>query len=435
MLEEKSSFRDPSGKVYFYSDGTIYRYIYPPYFDAYDRLIESGLYGDLISRGLLIPHDMVKSLPSAIIIQPVRVPFISYPYEWCFSMLKEAALNTLNINRLALKKDMLLKDASAFNMQYFEGRMTLIDTTSFMEYESGMPWGSYRQFIQHFVCPLLLMAKVSPGLNRLTSLFIDGIPLKLAAKLLPNRLHFSPSVLMHIYAQSLDVDVKGKREVSMSRTALEALLDNLEGLVNGINYNGRSLWTNYGDAGSYTARGIESKMLAVTGILNGIDKGAVCDLGANTGTYSAISGSVLSVDSDHDCIDRIYRDYESRGLPLVIDLCNPSPSIGWDNTERRSFLDRLHVDTIMALALIHHLCIGNNTPLERAAEMLSNHCRNLIIEWVPPEDKQAQKLLGKKNIPLYNHGVFHAAFGKYFKIVEAHPVAESQRVIYYMVVT
>ena len=431
MLKERSSFRDPAGQV-FEHDGQILRYVYPPYFEDYHKLKDSGLYTHLTTLKLLIKHTELFQEKDKLIIRPEVVPFISYPYEWCFSMLKEAALNTLKINRIALEHGMILKDASAYNMQYYQGNMVLIDTLSFMSYEPGMPWGAYRQFLQHFLYPLLLMAHYNPYMNKLSQIHLDGIPAGFVINNLPFHFRFKPSLWAHLYAQGWKVTVKGQKDIRMSRYAVEALLDNLEATVRGIKHQMLSSdFIKYSELGSYTKYGIADKELLITNILGSIKPGTLCDLGANTGNYSRmVKPYVISVDSNHDCIELIYKS--KTGLPLIVDLCNPSPAIGWDNTERKSFLCRLHVDTIMALALIHHLCIGNNVPLGNVAEMLSQHCRNLIIEFVPLEDPKAQLLLGKKNIPPYSLDIFKAEFGKYFMIKAEYPITDSLRTIYLM---
>jgi hypothetical protein len=435
-MKEKSSFRDPAGQVYDDGEG-LRRIIYPSYFAEYNKLnVDGGLYQELIASDLLIPHEELSVTPVRIIIKPEVVPFISYPYEWCFGMLKEAALNTLEINQIAISHGMILKDASAYNMQFYKHKMTLIDTLSFMEYEPGQPWGAYPQFLQHFLNPLLLMAHKDSGFGRLSEIYLDGIPSLLTRQLLPARKMLSPAILAHVWAQGIELSPNHKITPRVSKMALLALLDNLESLIKHTHYKGFSDWTTYDDkSGSYTESAFKDKECVVKKILKNISPGTVCDLGSNRGNFGIIAKiqghDILSVDSDHDCVEWQYENL-TYPLPLIIDLCNPSPGIGFDNTERKLFLDRLHVDTIIALALIHHLCVANNIPLARVAEMLAGHCKNLIIEFVPLEDKQTQKLLGHKHIPEYSIDVFREAFEKYFMITGTHPIADSLREIFVM---
>src|SRR5687768_15426546 len=172
-----ASFRDPSGFL-FSRDGVLYRQVNRRYEQGYARLMESGLYDRLVKAGLLIPHVEVDQAPaesdlSHKVIQPEHVPFISYPYEWSFSQLKDAALATLSIQRRSLKVGMSLKDASAYNIQFVRGKATLIDTLSFETYKEGQPWVAYRQFCQHFLAPLALMALKDVRLNQLLRVYIE----------------------------------------------------------------------------------------------------------------------------------------------------------------------------------------------------------------------------------------------------------------------
>ena len=157
-----ASFRDPSGYL-FTRDGTLYRQINQTYRDNYQTLMDSGLYDQLISEQLLIPHEEVAVEPaepsSAFkVIRPEPLQFLSYPYERCFSQLKDTALTTLTIQKRALNHGMSLKDCSSYNIQFHHGRPVFIDTLSFEIYREGEPWVAYRQFCQHFLAPLALIA-------------------------------------------------------------------------------------------------------------------------------------------------------------------------------------------------------------------------------------------------------------------------------------
>jgi len=432
-MKEPSSFRDVSAKVF--DDGkTIKREIYPSYFKEYDHLMQSGLYQELTEKQLLIPHKaLAENLNNGqiIAIEPERVNFISYPYEWCFSMLKDAALVTLQVNSIALKYGMVLKDASAFNVQYHKGKMTFIDTTSFMFYKEGMPWGAYRQYCQHFLYPLLCMKHLNANVWKGN---LEGITAAETAKIIPNSCRFIPSYWAHLYSQAMELTTTGQKTMKLPKVALLALLNHLEKFTASLKNRSNPGWIDYADAGSYTETAQESKNDIVEKWLGIMPFSfTLADLGANLGFYSGMASTlgneVIAVDSDPDCVERIYG---GNALPLVADLCNPTPAIGWNNTERKSFLDRLHVDTILALAIIHHLCIGNNVPLDYVAKLFSEHCKTLIVEFVPPDDKQAIKLKGSKNIPNYGLSVFESAFLDYFTIKEQVNITDSKRILFWM---
>ena len=175
-----SSFRDPSGFL-FVEDGSLYRQVNQVYRENYDHLIESGLYDALVSKGLLIPHkeassDLARTDDAYKVLKPQPVPFISYPYEWCFSQLKDAALLTLQVQKTAIDFGATLKDASAYNVQFVGPKPVLIDTLSFEKYTEGQAWVPYRQFCQHFLAPLALMSCTDVRLSQLSRTYIDGVP-------------------------------------------------------------------------------------------------------------------------------------------------------------------------------------------------------------------------------------------------------------------
>ncbi len=252
-----ASFRDPSGFL-FSRGGVIYRQVNRAYEKEYVRLFDSGLYEKLVQARLLIPHVEVDQLPiesdaSYKVIQPERVPFISYPYEWSFNQLKDAALATLSIHRRALKAGMSLKDASAYNIQFVRGKATLIDTLSFETYKEGEPWIAYRQFCQHFLAPLALMSLKDVRLNQLLRVYIDGVPLDLASELLPwnSRLNFG--LLTHIHAHASAQKRYAGEEIksrsgsrSMNKQAMTGLIENLEATIKKLDWAPQGTeWGNY----------------------------------------------------------------------------------------------------------------------------------------------------------------------------------------------
>lgn len=439
LKRDPGSFRDPAAAVYI-NGQCLYRRIFPSYYAEY-RHFMGHIYQELLDEDLIIPHYEIKQDPPAgdfILISPTRIPFISYPYEWSFHMIKEAALITLRINEIALKNGMMLKDASAYNVQHYQGKMRFIDTSSFMFYPGNTPWPAYYQFLRNFVAPMLWIKHCSPSMGRLSEIFLDGIPIPMTAKMLPMRKKMDPKYFEHIFLQSFDIVIDNAPIVRMSSIALWAFLENLRKFVQGLEYKSSSLrnkWINYNtDAGSYTDAGQVHKLSIISCCMKG--DGLAIDLGANTGIYSHAAArlgyKVVAVDNDHDCIDNIHGQ-DDNILPLIIDLCNPSPGIGWNNQERRSFWSRVgENNNVLALALIHHLCIRNNVPLAMVARLLAEHSRRLIIEWVPPYDKQAVKLMGNKNIPEYSEAIFLAEFNKYFDITQSFPVIESDRTIHIM---
>lgn len=460
MQKEQSSFRDRNGFV-FYEGNNAYRAVFESYKQQYDFL-SAGLYNFLVQQNLLIPHKelpveewnttMLKNGEKRFykLLQPEKIPFISYPYEWCFQQLKDAALLSLKIQLKALEHNMSLKDASAFNVQFLNGKPVFIDTLSFDLYKEGEPWIAYRQFCCHFLAPLAIMSHAATDLRRLSEIFIDGIPLSVASSLLPFKTRLQPFYLLHIHYHarlekkySGDISASEKVKRPLSKAKLIAIINHL---VSGIQSMELPLkkteWANYYSEFSYSNSAIEHKRRIVEKWVSAIRPKMTWDLGCNTGLFSEtvqpFSEEVISLDNDHLAIEKLYALIKEKGyqniLPLVLDLNNPTPAIGWASLERKSFIERGGTNLILALALIHHLCIGNNLPLANVAEFFSKLTEWLIIEFVPKEDKQVQRLLVTREdiFTDYNQENFEQAFGKFFILEKKEQVIESERTLYLM---
>jgi len=450
-----ASFRDPSGFL-FYQNGILYRQINNSYRNDYEHLIRSGLYNDLIGSGLLIPHeevniDPVEPLQAYKVIRPEPVAFVSYPYEWSFSQLKDAALTTLTIQKRALEFGMSLKDASAYNIQFHQGRPILIDTLSFETYREGKPWIAYRQFCQHFLAPLALMACRDIRLSQLSRVYIDGLPLDLTSRLLPARTWLSLSLLIHLHLHAVaqrryaNTPVNQTRLVTryVSRAAFLGLIESLESAVRRLHWKPAGTeWVEYYATTNYIPEAMQHKQQLVCEFLDHIRPHTVWDLGANTGLFSRLASRqgifTVAFDIDPGAVERNYlrcvAERETNLLPLVLDLTNPSPSIGWNTQERMSWLDRAPADTILALAVIHHLAIANNIPLEQLAKFFSQLGHWLIIEFVPKSDSQVQRLLATRDdiFPEYTEAGFEQTFLRFFIRHAAERIRGSDRILYLM---
>ena len=449
-----SSFRDPSGFV-FRRDGEILRQINERYRDDWERLISSGLYEKLSADGRLIPHENL-GVEEALtddafhVIRPQQVPFISYPYEWAFGQLKAAALLTLEIQRESIEHEMSLKDATAFNIQFLGARPVFIDTLSFERYEEGKPWVGYRQFCEHFLAPLAVMAYTDHNLGALQRLWIDGIPLSIASKMLPlrTRLKFSLMTHIHMHAGSQkrhedDATPTSERRGSFSRLAMLGLLDSLQGAVKSLNWGASGTeWAEYYSETNYTDEAMQHKRTLVSDFVARVAPETVWDIGANTGEFSLLArdagASVVAMDVDRAAVERLYRrlsdDGEERILPIVMDLANPSPALGWDHDERRSLKDRGPADMALALALVHHLAIGNNVPFPMIASFMRDVCETLVVEFVPKSDSQVQRMLASREdvFDWYDQPHFESAFAEQFSIEQAVEVTDSERMLYLM---
>ena len=446
-----SSFRDPSGFIFSHS-GCLLRQINRCYGETFEKLNQSGLSEQLVRADLLIPYEVVDIkfalTPEAVaVIKPERVAFISYPYEWSFSQFKAAALATLQVQRMAIDKDMVLKDASAYNIQFHNGNPVLIDTLSFDTYTPGKPWVAYRQFCQHFLAPLVLMSHVDVRLSRLMATFIDGIPLDLASTICKPMTRFNAGIGMHLHlhaklqAKAAHDERKAAPQGAFGKNALLGLVDSLQGLVEKLTWKPEGTeWANYYDETNYSETAMDEKHRLVSEFLDSVTPAPsmVWDLGANNGEFSALASKqgipTVAWDIDPAAVEKNYRMRrgDSKMLPLFQDLTNPSPSIGWANQERDSLVQRGPVDVVMALALIHHLAIGNNVPLPDISKFLRRIGKWLIIEFVPKEDSQTQRLLAAREdvFPLYLPEEFESAFGTDFEIVRKSEIPGTKRTIY-----
>ncbi|MFH0829378.1 MAG: SAM-dependent methyltransferase [Candidatus Kerfeldbacteria bacterium] len=448
-----SSYRDPSGFV-FSHDGAIYRQVNSSYREHYDLFMQSGLYHELQKRGLLVSHTEVairSPQPSTLykILKPERIPFVSYPYEWCFSELKDAALLTLEIQKTALRSSMSLKDASAFNVQFIGTRPVFIDTLSFERYREGKPWVAYRQFCEQFLGPLVLMSKRDARLGQLLRVFPDGIPVDLVSTLLPLKTWMAPSLLAHIHLHAksqrrFSTTAASTPHRSIDKPILERLIATLQSTVKGLSWEPqKTTWTSYYELTNYTDRGMEHKKKVVESFMNKLSPKTVWDLGANTGTFSDIAASkkisTIAFDNDICTVELLFRRCTERKdantLPLILDLTNPSPPVGFANRERMTLEERGPADMVLALALVHHLAIGKNVPLSSLASYFSRIGKSLIIEFVPKSDSQVQAMLSNRDdiFDDYDEESFKREFSRHFTIRSSEQVADSSRIIYLMV--
>ena len=457
------SFRDPSGFVFRDDQGDLYRQVNRSYEAEYKCLHESGLYDDLVNDGLLVRHEEVslgkKQTDEAFaVIRPDAIPFVSYPYEWCFSQLKDAALLTLEIEGRALTRAMSLKDASAYNIMFKGTQPIFIDTLSFERYAEGKPWIAYRQFCRHFLAPLSLMALVDLRLGGLLREHLDGIPLDLASRMLPKRSWLRPGVAIHLHIHGkaetrqaakgpdrrsgTDASRAETKTATVSAAGLRGILDSLRSVIRKLSIAPkRTGWSEYYTDNTYSEAASTHKAETVRRYLDQVRPTTVWDLGANTGRYSEIAlehtGYVVAMEQDPWCVEaacRKWKDERRAILPMAIDLANPSPALGWAHGERQSLVERGPADAVLALALIHHLCISNNVPLLDAAAFFASISRHLIIEFVPKEDDMVQFLLQSREDVFANYTKegFESAFTQHFDILDRAPAPDSKRALYLM---
>lgn len=452
-----TSFRDPAGCV-FKLDNVFYRKINKCYKEDYEHFISSGLYNELVKLDLLLSHEEIEQTADVALckdanfyklIKPTQINYISYPYEWCFSALKDAALLTLKIQKISLRYSMILKDASAYNIQFLGFKPIFIDTLSFQKYNEGMSWDGYKQFCSHFLAPLALMAYNDISLNKLLIANIDGIPLNVVVNLLPFKARLNPLLFIHIYLHSLNqkkYESAGScknNSLNLDKKALLALIDSLEDCVKSLSLPKiQTEWSNYYNNTNYSNESFADKKTIIEDFLDTLSSKSLCDLGANNGEFSRVAMKrgveIVSLDIDPMAVEENYskakKNKEKSLLPLIQDFTNPSPAIGFSNDERMSFNERFKCDVVMALALIHHLSISNNLPFANIAKFLVSLAPNLIIEFVPKSDSKVQTLLSSREDIFVNYDVdnFEKDFGEYYDILKSVKINGSDRIMYLM---
>jgi len=363
-------------------------------------------------------------------------------------MLKDAALLTLELARKALDHDMVLKDATPFNIQWHHDRLIFIDTLSFEKYEADRPWIAYRPFCENFLGPLLLMHYRKISLQQLFLGWPDGIPVSLVQKLLPWRSRFSMLTYLHIHLHAKMASKKNSRDETKTHLAkkkLYQLISSLEMLVNRLQYpDTGTTWGDYYEEASQRKDYISQKKNIIAqwvDDLPGCQTGI--DLGSNEGEFSEVLAKkglqVLALDADPVAVNKLYKMIKEGRLkniqPLIADLSYPSPAMGVNNKERAALHERIkNRDIGFCLALLHHLCLGKNIPFAPIAEWLSGLCRFLVIEFVPLQDPRSQQLVAlKKDIyGWYTIHAFEKIFGEYFRVMDKAPVPGTERVLFLM---
>ena len=446
-----SSFRDPSGFI-FVDQGVVKRSISPLYFEQYKSLETSGFFKKLQNAGLLIDHKEISVSDTEIIIEPEQIPFFTYPYEWSFSQFKAAALLTLKIQKFALENGYSLKDASAYNVSFHNGRMVFIDTQSFDFYEENSPWRAFKQFISHFFGPLLLAQYHGAESLKLMSTYIDGIPIKMLSSMLPFKTKLNPFLYTNIhllakFEEKHNEDYKGTSKVAqLSKKGQLNIIKGLYEYIKKLSLKTSSEWGNYYDKTNYANDAFDQKSEIIDGWVKRLETNTLIDVGGNDGTFvRKINHNLqeaLVCDIDYNAVDfnfkELKRNSETFMLPFVFDVLNPAANIGFNNKERDSFLKRIIAyapDMTMALAVIHHMTLSGNIPFEMSAEFFSKFSKHLIIEFPKRNDSWVQRLLNTKgefkaHFDFYNIENFESSYSQYFTLVEKVAIDNSERVMF-----
>jgi precorrin-6B methylase 2 len=446
---EPGSFRDRTARV-FYHDGRIFRGLDASALREWEALSATGFYRTFSCKGSIVPtrRGDISSLPLpesdhpwAGVLEHERLPFVSYPYEWSFEMLKDAALLQLDLVLSALEEGMSLKDASAYNIQWKGASPVFVDIASFYTREEREPWVGYRQFCQMFLYPLLPWMRGN----------IDGIDAEVCLRLMSARDYLRSGVLSHVYLQakaqaaysSTTRNVRADlQQAGFDARIIKANATGLRATISGLQWKPKSsTWSDYDKCGHYEATAAAQKQDFVREIAGAREWSLVWDIGCNIGVFSRIaasrSGYVVAMDADHVAVDRLYRSLKTEGvpniLPLVVNITDPSPNLGWRNLERKRINERGRPDLVLALALIHHVVIGGNIPLGEFVQWLRDLGGDLVIEFVTRDDPMVVTLLRNKDDHYfdYDEQVFERELSRRFRIAKRQALGSGTRILYY----
>lgn len=456
---EKGSFRDRNGRIFYYKDA-VYRTLSHPALKEWELLSSTKFFKQFSGEGKLIQTEQVNANglfelePEgnwAGVLKHQTIPFISYPYEWPFGMLKDAALLQLDLLLAAIDEDITLKDASAFNIQWRGSQPVFIDILSFEKLNSGEPWAGYRQFCQMYLYPLFLQAYKNIPFHPWLRGSIDGISPESCRNMMSVRDLFRKGVLTHVYlhalfqanySQTKKNIKKDLKSFGFNKELIKINAKKLRGIVQSLTWKqAKSEWSDYADNTSYTDVDHKKKVAFISNVTSSRPWNLVWDLGCNTGTYSRIAAknakSVVATDFDPLAVEQLYQSIKSEGntsiLPLTINLADASPNLGWRGKERKTLTERGKPELTLALALIHHIVISANIPLKEFIDWLASLQTSLVIEFVTKEDPMVKTLLRNKedNYTDYEINYFEKCLNESFNVVKKEILDSGTRILYF----
>lgn len=456
-IADPGSFRDPSGHVFHFGE-RILRTVRGGAAAEFEHVAASGFFDHPAVAPHVISAQPARDItPASIdpaarhVLEHPRLPFISYPYEWCFSALQTAALLQLDLHLRALEHGVTLSDASAYNIQFRGAKPVFIDILSFRRYTPGEYWDGQQQFCQQYLNPLLLRALCGVPHNGWYRGNLEGIPTIDLARLLPLRSNLSWVVLAYVRLnarlQAAQFTGAGKRAIRrparpLAQPAFAAMLRQLRNFIARLRPAGAkaTAWGDYPETNSYGAEEKAAKAALVRGFIERTKPTRVWDIGCNTGEYAAIALAagaqrVIGFDFDQAALETAFRRARENDLdflPLFLDAANPSPEQGWQQGERRGLRQRADADALLALAVAHHLAIGRNVPLDQLVDWLVALAPRGIIEFVPKSDPMIQIMLAHRQdiFPDYTEDAFRTVLERRARVIAAERISATGRVLF-----
>jgi len=452
-MKDPGSFRDPSGYVYS-EKNKIFRVVNTSYSGEYKHLMKSGLYQELTEKEFLVKHKEVKNNldnKKFKVLEADKIFPINYPFEWSFSQLRDAAILTLKVQKIAIKYGMTLKDATPYNVQFNGFKPIFIDTLSFNKIvNENYAWVAYKQYCEMFLGPLCLMSYQDPTLNKLLIPFLDGIPLRLTNKILKLKHKVKPSIFVNLILPNLITPKlnSNRSSVNNKKISLKQHLNIIEQLLSFTNnLNVLKEESEWGEYNSETIFEKESYVIEKEKVIEEFLKDRkfkiVWDIGSNDGFYSrkvsALTQShVMSLDIDWQCVEKNYLINKKKKLnkitPILFDISNPSPSIGWANKERTDIFSRIgSPDLICLFAVMHHI-LNKNIPFEFLMNFIVKSRSDVLIEYVPFYDPKCQIIFETRTDDFYypNKEEFENSIKENFKIQDMRKLEPTDRILYFL---
>ena len=455
LIIDDGSFRDPDARVAYLND-SVYRIVYPNGFKKFD-FIKKILQNKSIAEYLIDTKEVdqeelrlleLENNKNVRVFKHKKIDYISYPYEWSFYRLKDAALHHLNLHINLLKNNATLIDAYSYNVQFNNYSPIFIDLMSIKEYSEGEFWTGHKQFCESFLNPLVLKSKLGINYNNWFKGNLEGIDTGELSKLLKFKHMLSWNIFYNIFLLNYfekkykkNEDLKITKNKKLKKSYYLSILTNLVNFIDGLKPKKEtSVWGEYSRDNTYNEEEKKNKHEFISNYFNKNKSNRVLDLGCNNGEYSKLaiqSGckSVVGLDYDLNAIDEAYlisKKERLNFLPLYFDVSNPSSDIGWYQKERKGFKKRLNFDFVLALAFEHHLAIAKNIPLEDVINWITSLAPKGIIEFVPKNDVTIQSMLKLKGdiFPNYNLENFKNFLSNKTKITSEKIVSKSGRTLF-----
>jgi hypothetical protein len=383
------------------------------------------------------------------------IPFVSYPYEWTPGMLRDAALLTLDLTLASIDEDLILKDATPYNVQFRGSRPTFVDVGSWEKLSPGDPWSGYRQFCMQFLYPLMLTAYKGLPFQPWLRGSLDGITPAQARAVMSFRDRFRKGVMTHVFIHARLDQAYAKRgrtggdmkkelkSAGFGKELIRANLRKVRKTVDAAEWSPpASVWTAYRNDNTYEDADNQAKGAFIRDVAGRRGWNLAWDLGANDGHYSRMIAEharyVLALDLDPSTVELLYRDLKAEGneqiLPLVMNLTDPSPGLGWRGLERKPFADRGKPELILALALLHHVSITGNVPVRQFVDWLASLGAEVVIEFMTRDDPMVKRLLAAKRVEHedYDQPFFEQAVREAFEIERQEQLPSGTRLLYHL---